>query len=209
MVRPLVPLALVLLCACQDADAGGVKDSQALQKTQAQLDKVKAELSDARRALADAKARLQQLQQLRKQGADENGDRPPLPPPGDSIRCETPERCTIERAYYDEVMGNPLRLLDQVRIVPWQVDGEMGGIKLFGIDEGSIPAALGLKGGDVVVAVGGQPLTSFNDLMALGSTLGPASRYELRLLRDGKELTVVMEIVGEPAPVPEAAPQSP
>lgn len=199
-MRLLLPFSLMLLVACQDS--GGEKDSsRALQKTKAQLDRAKAELRDIKTRLSDAKAKLAQFKQARAElSGGEDGDAPPLPPVGDAIRCASRETCTIDRPYYDAVMLAPLRLLDQMRVMPWQKDGEMHGIKLFGIDEGTIPAALGLEGGDIITAIGGHALTSLNDVMALGSKLRPSNRYELALDRSGDAFTLAVEIVEAPAP---------
>lgn len=201
-MRHLLAPIVLLLCACQSAD------SESDSKTRAQLDKAKAELADAKQKLAEAREKLRQYREAREASKDENGDAPELPPVGNSIRCESRERCVIDRPYFDLVMASPLRLLDQMRIMPWQKDGEMRGIKLFGIDEGTIPAALGLKGGDIVVAVGGQALASFNDVMTLGSKLGPTNRYVLDLERDEETFALQVELVDPPAaetPEPPAA----
>jgi len=182
--------------ACGGKSEENREPSAALAKAKTQLARARSELVDAKQSLSEARAKLDELTEMGHalRGSDGSGEHPPLPPADAAIRCDTEEHCAIDRPFFDLVMASPLSLLEQVRIVPWQKNGEMYGLKLFGIDEGSIPDALGLTKGDIIVTIGGQALTSINDVMTLGSKLGRTSRYELVLERADRRFTLVIEI---------------
>ena len=110
-----------------------------------------------------------------------------------AIRCHA-GRCAIGRAAFDTMRGSPEPFARQVRIVPSYRDGEMNGLKLFGIRSGSIPALLGLKNGDLVTEIAGVELDSMKRLMSLSSDLAGADTVTLEVQRRGETVHLDYEI---------------
>ncbi len=55
-----------------------------------------------------------------------------------------------------------------------------------------------LIGGDVITAIDGKPLASFDDLQAYLQNAKPGQKVQLTILRDGKEQTLMATLAGPP-----------
>ncbi len=119
----------------------------------------------------------------------------PEKPPGaqsdlaDRVKCDAGSHCTIERSVIQDVLANPSKL-GGIRAFP-----SSGGFKLAGIARGSLAHDIGLRNGDVLTAVGGKPLDSIDDALALLPLLRSASNVHVTLSRKGKPITHEIEIV--------------
>lgn len=112
----------------------------------------------------------------------------------EAINCPNENTCTVDRAFVEKLMANPVLLAKQARIVPKQKDGEIQGYKLYGIRRGSLPKLLGLKNGDMVTAVNGEELKSMDKAMALYTKLRRASNLSVSIERKGKTVTKEIQI---------------
>lgn len=88
---------------------------------------------------------------------------------------------------------DPLSLAKQVTALPVMVNGKMTGVRLSGGPE-ALVAKLGLKPDDVVTSVNGMPLDSPARLPQLVDSLKNAARVEATVLRDGKPVTVSVNL---------------
>jgi hypothetical protein len=75
-----------------------------------------------------------------------------------------------------------------LRLVPSFDHGALTGVRLFGATAGSLPAAIGLATGDVVMAVNGAPIQSVQQLLDLYAGLDQLSVVELSGTRRGEPL---------------------
>lgn len=107
----------------------------------------------------------------------------------DRVKCDAGSHCTIERGVIQEVLSNPSKL-GGLRAFP-----SSGGFKLAGIRRGSLAHEIGLRNGDVLTEVGGKPLDSLDDALALLPLLRSASNVHVTLSRKGKPITHEIEIV--------------
>ncbi|MCB9567194.1 MAG: hypothetical protein H6710_08305 [Myxococcales bacterium] len=112
-----------------------------------------------------------------------------LPGAEDSIKCESENSCTIDRAFVEQILSNPVALAKQARVVPSVVDGETRGFKFYGIRSGSLPKLLGLKNGDMITSVNGKDLKSMDDAMALYTKLRNAPNLSVTIDRKGSQIT--------------------
>lgn len=74
------------------------------------------------------------------------------------------------------------------RIVPQTRDGQANGLLLAGIRHDSAFAALGLAGGDVLLAVNGRTITTPDAALAAYAALRTADRVSLAIERDGRRM---------------------
>lgn len=109
------------------------------------------------------------------------------------IRCHA-GHCAIGRTAFDTMRKSPDAFARQLRIVPSYREGEMNGLKLYGIRTGTIPDLLGLKNGDLVTQIAGVKLDSMKRLMSLSSDLYGADTVNLEILRKGETLDLSYEI---------------
>ena len=85
-----------------------------------------------------------------------------------------------------------------LRLIPTFDHGALTGIRLLGATPGSLPAAIGLASGDVLVAVNGAPIQSAQQLLDLYSRLYPGpdqlTTLELSGTRRGQPLARTLRL---------------
>lgn len=115
----------------------------------------------------------------------------PVPPPDDAVRCPADGHCvvTVDKLaalFTDQEQGDPLRIMPSVK------DGRVRGLKVYGLRPDSLPKQLGLKNGDLLAAIDGQPLTSVGDVLA-ALQRRPAS-LELEIERKGQRFHLRVDL---------------
>jgi hypothetical protein len=81
-----------------------------------------------------------------------------------------------------------------IRAFPIMENNEIKGIRLAGVPAGSIPAAVGLKSGDVLATIDGTPLKTAQQVLDLYAQLDNLQQVELGGTRGGKPLTVTLKL---------------
>jgi general secretion pathway protein C len=93
----------------------------------------------------------------------------------------------------EKVLENPGTLSRSARVVPAVRDGQTRGYKLYGIRPGSIPKAIGLKNGDLLIEINNIELNSLDKAMDSYTKLRDAKLVELLIERRGKHHTLKLE----------------
>ena len=116
-------------------------------------------------------------------------------PPGadDAIKCDGGS-CQVERGFVESLIAKPQLLVGQGSARAAKTKTGEEGFRLAGVKKGSLPDLLGLKSGDIITEVGGQPLT-YDSLMALYPKLRNASHIEVTVDRRGERISRALEIV--------------
>jgi serine protease Do len=65
--------------------------------------------------------------------------------------------------------------------------------------DGTPAAKAGLKSGDVITALNGEPVASARELTRKVGAMKPGAKAEITYLRDGRERTATIELAGQPA----------
>ena len=78
----------------------------------------------------------------------------------------------------------------KMRLSPILKDGEIQGVRVFGVSAGTPAFAIGMKNGDTINAIGGDPIKTANQLLDLYSKLDKLDGVELQGLRGGKPLVI-------------------
>jgi len=118
-----------------------------------------------------------------------------IPGAEDAINCdESGNQCTIERAFVEKLLKNPMALAKQARVIPSIKDGENRGFKFYGIRKGSLPRLLNLKNGDLLTSVNGTDLKTVDQAMGLYTKLRNASHLSVTIDRNGKTITKEIDI---------------
>lgn len=118
---------------------------------------------------------------------------PPMTPPH-AISCAAENACTIDRSYLIELLANPSSLNRQVRIIPSLKDGEVRGLKLYGIRPGSLPKLLGYKNGDLLLSINGVPLTNSEAALTSYTNLRRSDILSVELERKGERMTKTCDL---------------
>jgi serine protease DegQ len=72
------------------------------------------------------------------------------------------------------------------------------GVLVFSVVEGSPAAQAGLRAGDVIIAVDGEPLRAVEDLLAALRERSPGDRVELDILRRGGQRSLTVTLADRP-----------
>lgn len=134
----------------------------------------------------DGKDEILQIEELAPAGASGGGRTaqamPEAPAPPEPVSREV----NIDRKIIDEAMGNIGELMKQVRIRPFFEGGNPAGLSLVGVAPGSIFQQMGIRNGDVLQAVDGQPIQTVDDVVNLYQSLSSADSLALQIRRGGR-----------------------
>jgi len=102
----------------------------------------------------------------------------------------------IDRALRDRLLETGgADLAKSFRFAPDVVDGKMVGMRVLGVQEGSLIAKLGLRVGDKLRALNGLPIGGPEQLLELYAKLRTAPHLELELVRDGAKKVLEVEVI--------------
>lgn len=105
---------------------------------------------------------------------------------GPGIEQVSGSQFNVARTAIDAALADMSKVLTQARAIPHTENGQMVGFKLFSIVPGSIYDQLGLKNGDLLCGVDGEPMTDPGKAMTLVTEIKNRSRLELCVKRDGR-----------------------
>ena len=81
-------------------------------------------------------------------------------------------------------------LSQQIRALPFSENGEPIGIRLMASRDAQVLTRLGLRSSDIILSVNGIPLTDPSRQFELMNLLNSQSRFQVRLRRNGREMTL-------------------
>lgn len=128
----------------------------------------------------DAKEVLQQLR-------PPPGEAPP-PVADDAIRCEG-DTCTIAAETLARFAKDPAQLLHEGTVIPAMSGAEVRGLQVLSLRSGGVGERLGLRPGDVLLAVDDAPITAVMRDAETQRRLASKRRWTLTLRRDGSAVT--------------------
>lgn len=101
---------------------------------------------------------------------------------------------TIDRELLDKVLANQSQLMRSARVVPHEQDGQVVGVKLYGIRRKSLFGQLGLQNGDLLRTINGHSVGSPDSALEAYTKLRSAANLSLAITRRGKPTTNEYEI---------------
>jgi general secretion pathway protein C len=105
------------------------------------------------------------------------------------IQARSGDRFTVDREQLTRQMQTP-EFLTQALMVP----NPGGGFLVREIQPGSLYEKLGLRVGDVITTVNGQPVNTVEDVMRLYSQFGSTSSVQVEIQRSGNSETLVYNL---------------
>ncbi|TET92048.1 MAG: PDZ domain-containing protein [Desulfobacteraceae bacterium] len=97
---------------------------------------------------------------------------------------------TVSRKDIQSSLKDINKLMSQVRIRPHFKDGKSDGLSISRIKGGSIFSKLGLRNGDIVQKINGEPINSPDEVLVLYEKLKSGSRVSLEVTRKGEPKTM-------------------
>jgi general secretion pathway protein C len=115
-------------------------------------------------------------------------------PLGAGIEQTSANQFNLPRAEVDRAVADLNKVLTEARAIPHTENGVAAGYKLIQIVPGSIYDKLGLKNGDVLSGLNGEPINDPGKAWEMLNQLKTQSRMELSVKRDGKTSNFVYDI---------------
>jgi general secretion pathway protein C len=97
---------------------------------------------------------------------------------------------TLDRAMLDNQLKDLPRLQQDGRVVPHYKDNQYQGFKLVGVRPGSLYRSIGIRSGDVIMAVNGNKIDSPNKALELFEQLKSSSNISVEIERRGQPKTL-------------------
>lgn len=94
----------------------------------------------------------------------------------------------------NEALRDPANIFSQARILPKWEDGEMMGVELAAIKNGSLLQDAGFQNGDVIVEMNGIPVDSPEQSAKLMKEFSSARSISARVNRRGQDVTLQFEV---------------
>lgn len=122
----------------------------------------------------------------------------PAPAPAGSNEAEldaaitkvSDSQYTVKRAFVDKLLGNQAELMRAARIVPHEENGQVVGVKLYGIRRNSLLGKLGIQNGDLLRNINEMNMGSPDSALEAYSKLRSASDLKVAITRRGQEQTL-------------------
>lgn len=130
---------------------------------------------------------------------------PPLPPGSTEggippeeltkgIQQQSETKFSVQRSLVDKVLANQAEIMRSARIVPHEQNGQVLGVKLYGIRRNSLLGMLGLQNGDLLRTINGYDMASPDSALEAYSRLRSASQLTLSVTRRGQAMSVEYQI---------------
>lgn len=117
--------------------------------------------------------------------------RAPAEPPEDPA---TPARDMSRRELERRIAAETPRILAETVLVPATEDGRIVGFTMTRVPDGSLLSDAGLRSGDVLVSVNGNPLDGLPTLIGLWPRLQNETRLQAVVLRGGRPVSVIVNL---------------
>ena len=136
------------------------------------------------------------LEMEKMQTASSSSERPAFRPSAPPSREAAPrtQKISVERSQIDEALANVNDLMQQVRIMPHFDNGQPDGFRLSGIKTNSLVRKMGLRNGDIITGVNGEPIQTMDDALGFYKQLSGASNVSVQMKRRGRERTIEYSI---------------
>jgi general secretion pathway protein C len=109
---------------------------------------------------------------------------PPPGPTGNGIQATSETEFIVPRSEVDSALENMSQLFTQIRAVPHFEGGQSIGFRLFAIRRGSLFDKIGLKNGDIITSINGNPMNDPSKAVGLLQELRDARNLDVDILRN-------------------------
>lgn len=97
---------------------------------------------------------------------------------------------TVSRALLDKVLGNQAELMRAARVIPFEENGRVVGVKVYGIRRNALLGKLGIQNGDVLRTINGFDLSSPDSALEAYTKLRETSEFSIAMVRRGQPKTM-------------------
>lgn len=117
----------------------------------------------------------------------------PADPFADRIKKLDDHTYSVDRALVRELVTGAAQP-GKMRMVPIVKQGEVQGVRVFGVQPGTPAFAIGMKNGDQISAIDNEPIKTAQQLLDLYAKLDKLDSVELQGTRAGKPLAIDLRL---------------
>jgi general secretion pathway protein C len=111
-----------------------------------------------------------------------------------NIKSSGETKFSVARGFVDKVLQNQAEIMRSARIVPHEENGQVVGVKLYGIRRNSLLGKLGLQNGDLLRTINGFAMSSPDTALEAYSKLRTSNNLSVAVVRRGRPMNVEYDI---------------
>jgi general secretion pathway protein C len=111
-----------------------------------------------------------------------------------NIRAISDTKFSVKKTFVDKILQNQAAIMSSARIVPHEENGQVVGVKLYGIRRNSLLGKLGLQNGDLMRTINGFEMSSPDTALEAYARLRSASNLSVAVVRRGQPMNVQYDI---------------
>jgi general secretion pathway protein C len=96
----------------------------------------------------------------------------------------------VTRSLLDKVLGDQAELMRAARVIPYEENGRVIGVKVYGIRRSSMLGRLGIQNGDVLRTINGFDLSSPDSALQAYTKLREMDQFSIAMIRRGSPRTM-------------------
>jgi general secretion pathway protein C len=97
---------------------------------------------------------------------------------------------SVTRSLLDKVLGDQAELMRAARVIPYEENGRVIGVKVYGIRRSSMLGRLGIQNGDVLRTINGFDLSSPDSALQAYTKLREMDQFSIAMIRRGSPRTM-------------------
>lgn len=111
-----------------------------------------------------------------------------------NIHAANSNKFSIPRSFVDRILSHQAEVLNTTRVVPQEENGQMTGVRLYGIRRNGLLDKLGLQNGDLLRTINGFEMSNPDTALEAYSRLRTASNLAISVVRGGATTNIQYEI---------------
>jgi general secretion pathway protein C len=111
-----------------------------------------------------------------------------------NIHAASETKFSVPRTFVDKILSNQAEIMSSARVVPHEENGQVIGVKLYGIRRNSLLGKLGLQNGDLLRTINGFEMSSPDTALEAYSRLRTASNLAVAVVRRGQSMNIQYDI---------------
>jgi general secretion pathway protein C len=116
------------------------------------------------------------------------------PDPGSGPMPVSNRRITLQRAQIESALGNIGQLMGEAKIEPNMANGSPDGLLISDVKPNSLFRRMGLRNGDIITGVDGNPIETVDDALKLYENLKTSDGASVDIKRRGQNQTIEYKI---------------
>jgi general secretion pathway protein C len=107
-----------------------------------------------------------------------------------NVTAVSETKYNVQRTFVDKILQNQAEIMRSARIVPHEENGQVVGVKLYGIRRNSLLGKLGLQNGDLLRTINGYDMASPDSALEAYARLRSATNLSVSVTRRGRPMAL-------------------